>query len=396
MTEEESEMDFPIDIHADDCGECRICPAACPYEAIEIDPERNVAVLDQEKCRICGICAPACPIDAIDTYYYDKDALRGYLESKMTDGADTLVMYCRGSAPSDEEIVEMIGVEEFIPMAIPCIGRMPLDTYMDAVNMGIEHIFVIACEENFCRFTEGAETNTTKMLTAQMMLEDIGYPEDTVTLLRNTLVAEVDRDACIGCGNCFALCPFDAVTMESPGISNIDPEECRGCGICVPYCTGMAIELKKSEYEPVSKKVESEVERTEPKLMVFGCQWSEFRLLDDIYEEHLPEDIGFIELPCSGRIDPLHVLEAFKNGAEGVLIVTCPEDLCRLEEGSKHAHRRAESLKALLEEAGIDPNRLQLMEATPSIIGSFANALEHFKQSMKEVGTAKKAEEGTG
>ncbi|MCJ2563529.1 MAG: 4Fe-4S dicluster domain-containing protein, partial [Candidatus Thermoplasmatota archaeon] len=127
MTEEESEMDFPIDIHADDCGECRICPAACPYEAIEIDTERNVAVLDQEKCMICGICAPACPINAIDTYYYDKDALRGYLESKMTDGADTLVIYCRGSAPSDEELVEMVGVKEFIPMAIPCIGRMPLD-----------------------------------------------------------------------------------------------------------------------------------------------------------------------------------------------------------------------------------------------------------------------------
>ncbi|MCK4456103.1 MAG: hydrogenase iron-sulfur subunit, partial [Thermoplasmata archaeon] len=64
--------------------------------------------------------------------------------------------------------------------------------------------------------------------------------------------------------------------------------------------------------------------------------------------------------------------------------------------GSKHAHRRAESLKALLEEAGIDPERLQLTEATPRIIGSFANALEHFKQSMKEIGTAKKVEEGTG
>ena len=177
-------------------------------------------------------------------------------------------------------------------------------------------------------------------------------------------------------------------------IENSLPKEAgRGCGICVPFCTGMAIELENYEFEPMSKKVEEEVSKVDPKFVIFGCQWSEFRMLDDIHEDALPDDVGFIELPCSGRVDPLHVLEAFQKGADGVLVITCPEELCRLEEGSRHSHHRIEALKGILEEAGVNPEKLQVMEATPRIIGSFLMAIDEFKTKMAEVAAGGGGEE---
>ncbi len=48
------------------------------------------------------------------------------------------------------------------------------------------------------------------------------------------------------------------------------------------------------------------------------------------------DGVNKIELPCSSRLEPLHILKAFESGADGVVVIACPEKVCRLIRGSSH------------------------------------------------------------
>jgi F420-non-reducing hydrogenase iron-sulfur subunit len=73
-----------------------------------------------------------------------------------------------------------------------------------------------------------------------------------------------------------------------------------------------------------------------------------------------PAGLHKIEVPCSSRVDPIHILKAFENGADGVIVIACPEDLCKMRRGSRLESKRIIYVKRLLEEAGLNPDRLML------------------------------------
>jgi coenzyme F420-reducing hydrogenase delta subunit len=70
--------------------------------------------------------------------------------------------------------------------------------------------------------------------------------------------------------------------------------------------------------------------------------------------------VRVIELPCSARLDPLHVLYAFFSGAERVVVALCPPDECHFGNGNRSAHARLDNLREQLAAHGIDPRRLVL------------------------------------
>jgi F420-non-reducing hydrogenase iron-sulfur subunit len=81
-------------------------------------------------------------------------------------------------------------------------------------------------------------------------------------------------------------------------------------------------------------------------------------------EKEMGERIRFFPLPCSGRIDSLHLMRALESGADKVYLVTCPEGECRYREGNMRAKKRVAYTQGLIEEVGLERERLELIVAS--------------------------------
>jgi F420-non-reducing hydrogenase iron-sulfur subunit len=95
-------------------------------------------------------------------------------------------------------------------------------------------------------------------------------------------------------------------------------------------------------------------------------------------EKELGPRIKFFPLPCSGRIEALHLLRALEAGADKVFLVTCPIGACRYQEGNSRARKRLEFAQGLIEEIGLERERLELVVASwpaPSSIDEIAREL---------------------
>ena len=95
-------------------------------------------------------------------------------------------------------------------------------------------------------------------------------------------------------------------------------------------------------------------------------------------EKELGPGIKFFPLPCSGRIEALHLMRALEAGADKVYLVTCPIGACRYREGNLRARKRLEFARKLLEEIGLEPERFEMINAAslgPTTIDAIAREL---------------------
>lgn len=80
-------------------------------------------------------------------------------------------------------------------------------------------------------------------------------------------------------------------------------------------------------------------------------------------ERELGNRIRFFPLPCSGRIDSLHLMRALESGADKVYVITCPKGACHYREGNIRARKRIAYTQGLIEEIGLEGERLELIVA---------------------------------
>ena len=90
------------------------------------------------------------------------------------------------------------------------------------------------------------------------------------------------------------------------------------------------------------------------KICVLYCSNSLKREDLALYVSKVQDDeLTTISLPCSGKVDIPYMVKAFETGADGVVIITCPEGECHNLEGNMRAQKRTQAVDSLLEEIGL-------------------------------------------
>ena len=95
-----------------------------------------------------------------------------------------------------------------------------------------------------------------------------------------------------------------------------------------------------------------------------------------------PPNVRVIHAPCTGKIEMEHILEAFEDGIDGILVAGCLEGGCHFQEGNLRARKRTDRIRAMLDEIGVGANRLRMVNLSAAMAPTF---VERVKEIVAEV-----------
>lgn len=126
----------------------------------------------------------------------------------------------------------------------------------------------------------------------------------------------------------------------------------------------------------------------EPNIVAFLCNWCSYAGADLAGTSRIqyPYNLNVIRVMCSGRVNPLYVVNALQQGADGVLISGCHPGDCHYMEGNMYARRRMGLFKELLQYIGVDPRRFQMSWVSASEGGKWKDVVEKVVEDVREAG----------
>ncbi len=128
--------------------------------------------------------------------------------------------------------------------------------------------------------------------------------------------------------------------------------------------------------------------RFEPKIVGFLCRWCAYTGADlaGLSRINYPPNVTPIRVNCSGRVDPTLVLKALAEGADGVLIAGCHPGDCHYINGNMRMIRRFKLLQKLLEQFGIEKERVRLEWVSASEGPRYASIVENMTEAIRSLG----------
>jgi F420-non-reducing hydrogenase iron-sulfur subunit len=134
--------------------------------------------------------------------------------------------------------------------------------------------------------------------------------------------------------------------------------------------------------------VPQETAEWQPKVVAFFCNWCTYLAADLAGTSRMKyaPNARVIRVMCSGRIDPQFVMEAFANGADGVLVGGCHFGDCHYQSGNHKAFRRFRLLKRVLLGMGIEDERIRLEWISAAEADKLRDVMTEMVEQLKELG----------
>ncbi len=117
----------------------------------------------------------------------------------------------------------------------------------------------------------------------------------------------------------------------------------------------------------------------------FNCASSAANVAEGM-KKALPDNVKIIQVPCTGRIEILHLLKPFEEGADGVYVAGCQEDSCQYVSGIAKATKRVAHVKKILEELDIEPDRINLFNLSAGKGQEYVEAAYEMVDKVRELG----------
>lgn len=126
----------------------------------------------------------------------------------------------------------------------------------------------------------------------------------------------------------------------------------------------------------------------EPRILAYCCKYCAYAAADLAGSMRLdyPANLKIIQVPCTGRVDVLHLMKALEEGADGVCVAGCMEGECHFINGNLKVRKRVEHVKKILSSIGMEPERVEMFNLSSAMGPRFAEIAAEMTERIRQLG----------